>query len=320
MIELPGVDIDRKNIITSDEGIALDAVPKHMVIIGAGVIGLELGSVWLRLGSKVTVVEFMAGALWGIDRQTRDLAQRTFAAQGMEFLLEHKVTGATTKKNQITVTAEGKDGKTTELKCDKLLVAVGRRPFTDNLNAAEVGVKISDRGRVEINEHTLETSVPGIYAIGDVIRGPMLAHKAEEEGVMVAEIVAGKPGHVNYDVIPGIVYTWPEVAWVGKGEEELKEAGIQTATGKFLFRANGRAKAAGDTDGQVKFITDKKTDRVLGAFIVGPNASELIGEVAVLMEFGGTSEDLARTCHGHPTLSEVVKEAALAVDKRALHG
>ena len=320
VIELPNLQVDRKNIITSDEAIALDKVPEHMVIIGAGVIGLELGSVWSRLGAKVTIVELLPGILMSMDRQMRELAQRILTKQGINFLFEHKVTEAKVKKNKVEVTAENNKGESQSITCDKLLVAVGRRPVTENLNLEAAGVKLTERGRVQVDPHTLQTSVPGIYAIGDVIEGPMLAHKAEDEGVMVAEILAGKPGHVNYEAIPWVVYTWPEIAWVGRGEEQLKEAGIAYNTGKYMFKPNGRAKAMNESDGQVKFIADKKTDKILGAFIVGPSASELIGETAVAMEFGASSEDIARSTHAHPTLSEVIKEAALAVDKRALHG
>ena len=319
IINLPGLDVDGKSIITSDEAIALEKVPEHLVIIGGGVIGLELGSVWKRLGAKVTVVELLPGILMGIDRQMRDLATRTYKKQGLEFMFEHKVTEAKSAKGKVKLVAENKKGEKKEIECDKLLVAVGRRPVTENLNLDKIGVKLTPRGRVEVNPHTLETSVPGIYAIGDVIEGPMLAHKAEDEGVMVAEILAGKSGHVNYDAIPGVVYTWPEIAWVGKGEEELKEAGIEYNTGKFMFRPNGRAKAMNEGDGQVKFIADKKTDKILGVFIVGPNASELIAEAAVAIEFGASAEDIARSTHAHPTLSEVMKEAALDVDGRSLH-
>lgn len=320
VIRLPGIEIDGKQIITSDEAIALEEVPEHLVVMGGGVIGLELGSVWKRLGARVTVIELMPGILWGMDRQTRELAQRTFQKQGLEFLLEQKVTGAEVKKKKVTVKVESADGKKkSELECDRLLVCVGRKPYTESLGLDKVGVKVNERGRVDVDDH-LQTNIPGIYAIGDVIRGPMLAHKAEEEGVMVAEVLAGKPGHVNYNAIPSVVYTWPEVASVGRGEEELKEAGIEYKVGKYMFRPNGRAKAMNESDGQVKVIADKKTDRVLGVFIVGPNASELIAEAAIAIEFGASSEDIARTCHAHPTLAEVLKEAAMAVDNRAIHG
>ena len=319
VIPLPGLKIDGTSIITSDEAIALDTVPEHLVVIGGGVIGLELGSVWKRLGARVTIVELLPGILWGMDRQMRELAQRIFQKQGLELLLERKVTSATVTKKKIRATIESADGKEkSELECDRLLVCVGRRPYTEGLGLETVGVRLNERGRVEVNDH-LESSAPGVYAIGDVIRGPMLAHKAEEEGVMVAEQLAGKSGHVNYAVIPSVVYTWPEVAWVGRSEEELEQAGVEFRTGKFLFRANGRAKAMNDVEGQVKVLADAHTDRVLGVFIIGPNASELVAEAAVAMEFGASAEDIARTCHAHPTLSEVVKEAALAVDGRAIH-
>ncbi len=319
IIRIPGFEPDGETVITSDHAIALKEVPKHLIVIGGGVIGLELGSVWMRLGAKVTVVELLPDILMGMDKQMRELARRTLQKQGMEFLLEHKVVSAEKKKGGVTVQLETTAGEKKSLEGDRLLVAVGRRPYTDGLNTDAVGVKINARGRVEVNPHTLATSAPGIYAIGDVIEGAMLAHKAEEEGVMVAEIIAGKKGHVNYKALPYIVYTWPEFAWVGQSEEELQKAGIEYRTGKFLFRPNGRAKAMNEPDGQVKFIADKRTDTILGVFIVGPNASELIAEAVVAMEFGASAEDIARSFHAHPTLSEAVKEAALDVDKRSIH-
>ncbi|MCB1140173.1 MAG: FAD-dependent oxidoreductase, partial [Leptospiraceae bacterium] len=244
---------------------------------------------------------------------------RTLQKQGLEFLFEHKVTSAVAGKKGVDITVQDKNGEEKKLNSELLLVSVGRKPFTEGLGAENVGVKINDRGRVEVNPHTLQTSVPNIYAIGDVIEGPMLAHKAEEEGVMVAENLAGKSGHVNYDTVPWVVYTWPEIAWVGKGEEQLKKEGIEYRTGKFLFRPNGRAKAMGQGDGQIKILADKRTDTILGVAIVGPNGSELLAEAVVAMEFGGSAEDIARTFHAHPTLSEVMKEAALDVDKRSIH-
>ncbi|MCB1155322.1 dihydrolipoyl dehydrogenase, partial [bacterium] len=273
IIELPNMKPDGKHIITSDEAIALDQVPDHLIIIGAGVIGLELGSVWHRLGARVTIVELLPGILMSMDRQMREQAQRILTKQGLEFLFEHKVTEAKVKGKEVVVTLEGKDQKKSELKGDRLLVAVGRRPYTDDLGLDKVGVKLNQRGRVEVDPHSLATGVPGIYAIGDVIEGAMLAHRAEDEGVMVAENLAGKKGHVNYEAVPWIVYTWPEIAWVGRGEEALKEAGIEYRTGKYMFKPNGRAKAMNEPDGQVKFIADKRTDKILGVFIVGPNAS-----------------------------------------------
>ncbi|MCR9143283.1 MAG: dihydrolipoyl dehydrogenase [bacterium] len=319
IIRLPHIQTDGEVIITSDEAIALEKIPEHMVIIGGGVIGLELGSVWKRLGAKVTVVEMLPGILMTMDKQMRDLATRTLTKQGIEFLFETKVTKAEKKGKKASITYEAKDGKSTTIEADKLLVAVGRKPYTDSLNLEAVGVKLNDRGRVQADPHSLETGVAGIYAIGDVIEGPMLAHRAEEEGVKIAEILAGKPGHVNYDAVPWIVYTWPEIAWVGKSEDQLKEEGVQYNTGKYMFKANGRAKAMNEADGMVKFIADKRTDKILGAFIVGPNASEMIAEAAIAVEFGASAEDIGRSFHAHPTLSEIVKEAALDVNKEAIH-
>lgn len=319
IIRLPHIQTDGEVIITSDEAIALEKVPDHMVIIGGGVIGLELGSVWRRLGAKVTVVEMLPGILMTMDKQMRDLATRTLTKQGIEFLFETKVTKAEKKGKKASITYEDKGGKSTTIEADKLLVAVGRKPYTESLNLEAVGVKLNDRGRVQADPHSLETGVAGIYAIGDVIEGPMLAHRAEEEGVKIAEILAGKPGHVNYDAVPWIVYTWPEIAWVGKSEDELKKEGVAYNTGKYMFKANGRAKAMNEVDGMVKFIADKRTDKILGAFIVGPNASEMIAEAAIAVEFGASAEDIGRSFHAHPTLSEIVKEAALDVNKEAIH-
>ena len=318
-IAIGGMTIDEKQIITSDTAIALEKVPESMTIIGGGVIGLELGSVWNRLGTKVTIVEMLPDILMGLDAQMRQMARRTLQKQGMEFLFEHKVTGATAGKKGVETKVQDKEGKEKTLQSDILLVSVGRKPFTEGLGAENVGVKINERGRIEVDPHTLQTSVPNIYAIGDVIEGPMLAHKAEEEGVMVAENLAGKSGHVNYNTVPWIVYTWPEIAWVGKGEDQLKKEGIEYKTGKFMFRPNGRAKAMGQIDGQVKVFADKRTDTLLGVAIVGPNASEILSECVVAMEFGGSAEDLARTFHAHPTLTEAIKEAAMDVDKWSIH-
>ncbi|MCB1172783.1 MAG: dihydrolipoyl dehydrogenase [Leptospiraceae bacterium] len=320
VIPLPGLEVDGEHIITSDHAIALQKVPEHLVIIGGGVIGLELGSVWKRLGARVTVIELLPGILMGLDRQMRELALRLFKQQGLEFLFEHKVVGAENKKGQVEIKIVDKDDKeAAPIIADKLLVAVGRRPFTDKLNLESVGVKLTERGRVAVDGHSLQTSNPLIYAIGDVIDGPMLAHKAEEEGVKIAEDLAGKSGHVNYNAVPFVVYSWPEIAWVGKGEDELKAAGIPYNSGKFLFRPNGRAKAMGAGDGQVKILAHKETDELLGIAIVGPGASELIAEAVIAIEFGAAAEDIARSFHAHPTLAEVMKEAALAVDRRALH-
>lgn len=313
--QLPGIEIDEKSVVSSTGALALSKVPKRMVVVGAGVIGLELGSVWRRLGSKVTVVEFLDRILPGIDGDVARQMQKILTKQGMSFKLGHKVTGVS--KGKVTI-EPAKGGKEDTIETDVVLVCIGRVPHTEGLGLEDIGVARDNRGRVIVDDH-FQTSVEGIYAIGDVIAGPMLAHKAEEEGVAVAEILAGQAGHVNYNVIPNVVYTSPEVASVGKTEEELKEAGVAYASGKFPFTANGRAKANQQTDGFVKILADKETDRVLGVHIVGVNASEMIGEAAVLMEFGGSAEDLARTCHAHPTLTEAVKEAALAVDKRAIH-
>ncbi len=313
--QLPGIEIDEKSVVSSTGALALSKVPKRMVVVGAGVIGLELGSVWRRLGSKVTVVEFLDRILPGIDGDVARQMQKILTKQGMSFKLGHKVTGVS--KGKVTI-EPAKGGKEDTIETDVVLVCIGRVPHTEGLGLEDIGVARDNRGRVIVDDH-FQTSVEGIYAIGDVIAGPMLAHKAEEEGVAVAEILAGQAGHVNYNVIPNVVYTSPEVASVGKTEEELKEAGVAYTSGKFPFTANGRAKANQQTDGFVKILADKETDRVLGVHIVGVNASEMIGEAAVLMEFGGSAEDLARTCHAHPTLTEAVKEAALAVDKRAIH-
>ena len=318
-IAIPGMEIDEKQIITSDTAIALEKVPESMTIIGGGVIGLEMGSVLNRLGTKVTIVEMLPDILMGLDGQMRQMARRTLQKQGLDFLFEHKVTEAKAGKKGVDIKVQDKNGEEKSLNSEILLVSVGRKPFTEGLGAENVGVKINDRGRVEVDPHTLQTSVPNIYAIGDVIEGPMLAHKAEEEGVMVAENLAGKSGHVNYNTVPWIVYTWPEIAWVGKSEEELKKEGVEYRTGKYMFRPNGRAKAMGQIDGQVKIIADKRTDTILGVAIVGPNGSELLAEAVVAMEFGGSAEDIARSFHAHPTLSEVMKEAAMDVDKRSIH-
>ncbi|MBH0238698.1 dihydrolipoyl dehydrogenase [Methylobrevis albus] len=316
---LPGITIDEQRVVSSTGALALAEVPEKLLVIGAGVIGLELGSVWSRLGAKVTVVEYLDRILPGMDGEVAKQFQRILAKQGFDFRLGAKVTGVAEADGGLGVTVEPAAGGEAEtIAADVVLVAVGRKPYTDGLGLEEVGVKLDGRGRVETDGH-YKTSVDGIYAIGDVIVGPMLAHKAEDEGIALAEILAGQAGHVNYDVIPGVVYTMPEVASVGRTEEELKTAGIAYNAGKFPFTANGRAKATLHTDGFVKVLADAETDRVLGVHIVGAGAGELIHEAAVLMEFGGSAEDLARTCHAHPTMSEAVKEAALNVDKRAIH-
>lgn len=317
--KLSDVAIDEKKIVSSTGALELDAVPENLIVIGAGVIGLELGSVYARLGSKVTVIEYLDRILPGMDLEIAKSFQRLLQKQGFQFKLSCKVVGARQTKGRVSLSIEASKGGSPEtLEGDVVLVAIGRVPYTHGLGCDEVGIKRDAKGRIEVDAH-YATSVSGIYAIGDVIKGPMLAHKAEDEGIAVAEILAGQAGHVNYDVIPGVVYTSPEVATVGKTEEDLKAAGIDYKIGKFPFVANGRAKANQTTDGFVKILADAATDRVLGAHIVGPMAGELIHEVVVLMEFGGSAEDLARTCHAHPTLAEAVKEAALAVANRAIH-
>ncbi len=316
---LPGVEVDEKTIVTSTGALELDRVPGHLVVIGGGVIGLELGSVWRRLGAEVTVVEFLDRIIPGNDGEIAKQFERVLAKQGIKFKLSTKVTTAAQTGAGVTLTLEAvKDGKTSELQADIVLLAIGRRAYTAGLGLAESGVALDARGRVETDGH-FATNIPGIYALGDVIAGPMLAHKAEDEGVALAERLAGQAGHVNYDAIPGVIYTSPEVASVGQTEEQLKTAGTEYRIGKFPFTANGRARAMGQTDGLVKILADKRTDRLLGAHILGPDAGTLIAELAMAMEFGASSEDVARICHAHPTLNEAVKEAALAVDGRALH-
>ena len=318
-VPLPGVDVDEDRIVTSTGALELEEVPGHLVVIGGGVIGLELGSVWRRLGAKVTVVEFLDRIVPGMDLEVAKTFQRVLAKQGFVFKLSTKVVGATSDDSGVTLSLEPvKGGAPETLRADVVLLAIGRRAYTEGLGLAEAGVETDPRGRVKTDAH-FATNVAGIYAIGDVIAGPMLAHKAEDEGVALAEILAGQAGHVNYAAIPGIVYTWPEVASVGETEETLKEAGIAYNVGKFPFTANGRARAMGSTDGFVKILADKATDRLLGAHIVGPDAGALIAEIVTAIEFGASAEDVARICHAHPTLSEAVKEAALAADGRALH-
>ncbi len=316
---LPGVTIDEKQIVSSTGALVLHKIPKSMVVIGAGVIGLEMGSVWRRLGADVTVIEFLDVILPPMDGEVRKQMQRILEKQGMKFKLGHKVTAAKPGKDGVEVTIEpAKGGPAETLAAEVVLVAIGRRAYTQGVGLDVAGVNADKRGFVTVDEH-FQTNVEGIFAIGDVIGGQMLAHKAEDEGVACAEILAGQASHINYDAIAGVVYTWPEVAGIGKTEEQLKEAGIAYTVGKFPFTANGRARANGDTDGFAKILADAKTDQVLGCHIVGPAAGDLIMEVAVAMEFGGSSEDIARTCHAHPQLGEVVKEAALAAGKRALH-
>ncbi len=317
---LRGIDIDEKRIVSSTGALVLPKVPDKLVVVGAGVIGLELGSVWRRLGADVIVVEFLDRILPGTDLDVAKNFQRILQKQGIAFKLSSKVTAVDSsgKKLKATVEPASAGGAAETIEADVVLVAIGRVPFTEGLGLEDAGVKKDNRGRVIVDGH-FATNVPGIYAIGDVIAGPMLAHKAEDEGVAVAEILAGQAGHVNYDVIPNVVYTYPELASVGKSEEELKEAGVAYNVGKFPFTANGRAKVNLETDGFVKILADAKTDRVLGVHILGPDAGNMIAEAAVAMEFGAAAEDIARTCHAHPTHTEAVKEAALAVGKRAIH-
>ena len=316
---LKGVEVDEKKIVSSTGALALGGVPKSMVVIGGGYIGLEMGSVWQRLGSKVIVVEFLDRILPGMDGEVSSLMQRILGKQGMSFKLGTKVTGAKVSGKGVSLTLEAaKGGGAETLETDIVLLSIGRRAYTDGLGLKEAGVNVDERGRVVTDKH-FQSNVPGIYAIGDVIAGPMLAHKAEDEGVAVAEILAGQAGHVNYDAIPGVVYTWPEAATVGKTEEQLKSENVAYKVGKFPFTANGRARAMNSSDGFVKILADKATDRVLGVHIVGPDAGHLIAECVLGMEYGASAEDIARTCHAHPTLSEAVKEAALAVDGRPIH-
>ena len=316
---LPGVAVDEKRIVTSTGALELSAVPAHLVVIGAGYIGLELGSVWRRLGAKVTVVEFLDRILPGMDAEVAKSFQRVLTKQGFAFRLSTKVLAAQASDSGVSLTVQRTSGGAEEsVTADAVLVAVGRRAYTAGVGLAEAGVALDERGRIVIDAH-YATNVAGIYAIGDAVSGPMLAHKAEDEGVALAELLAGQAGHVNYGVIPGVVYTWPEVASVGETEEALKAAGTEYTVGKFPFTANGRARAMGATEGFVKILADKATDRILGAHILGPDAGTLIAELALAMEFGASPDDVARTCHAHPTLSEAVKEAALAAEGRALH-
>jgi dihydrolipoamide dehydrogenase len=316
---LPGITIDEKRVVSSTGALVLDKVPAKLLVVGAGVIGLELGSVWRRLGAEVLVVEFLDRILPGMDNEVCRQFQRLLEKQGIAFKLSSKVAGVDTSGNRLKAKVEPASGGAAEvIEADVVLVAVGRVPYSNGLGLDEAGVKKDNRGRVVVDGH-FATNVPGIYAIGDVITGPMLAHKAEDEGVAVAEIIAGQAGHVNYDVIPNVVYTYPEIASVGKSEEELKAGGVAYNVGKFPFTANGRAKVNLQTEGFVKILADAKTDRVLGVHIMGPDAGNMIAEAAVAMEFGAAAEDIARTCHAHPTLTEAVKEAALAVGKRSIH-
>ncbi len=316
---LPGIDIDEKNIISSTGALSLDKVPKKLAIIGGGYIGLEMGSVWSRLGSEVTVIEYLEYITPGMDREISNEFQKILTKQGIKFKMGSKVNSI--KNNGPNVSINYTDVKTSKneiLEFDKVLVSVGRKPYTEGLNLTKVGIKKDKKGRIEVNEK-LQTSIKNIYAIGDVIKGPMLAHKAEEEGIAVAEILAGQAGHVNYDVIPGVIYTSPEVATVGKTEEQLKSENKSYKIGKFPFLANSRAKVNNETEGFVKILADSSTDKVLGVHIIGPHCGDMIAEMALAMEFGASAEDIARTCHAHPTHTEAIKEAALAVDKRPIH-
>ncbi|MCI9845808.1 dihydrolipoyl dehydrogenase [Flavobacterium pectinovorum] len=316
---LPFIKIDKERIITSTEALALKEVPKHLVIIGGGVIGIELGQVYLRLGAQVSVVEFMDRIIPGMDGSLSKELTKVLKKQGMKFYVSHKVKSVERNGDAVTVQAENAKGETITLEGDYSLVSVGRRPYTDGLNADKAGVKISDRGQVEVNDH-LQTSVPNIYAIGDVVRGAMLAHKAEEEGTMVAEILAGQKPHIDYNLIPGVVYTWPEVAAVGQTEEQLKAAGVKYKSGSFPFKALGRARASADLDGFVKILADEKTDEVLGVHMIGARTADLIAEAVTAMEFKASAEDISRMSHAHPTFAEAVKEAALAAtENRAIH-
>ena len=319
VVRLKGIDIDEKRIVSSTGALSLTEVPRHLLVIGAGIIGLELGSVWRRLGAQVTVVEFLDGVLPGMDGEVQRQAQRLFEKQGMTFKLSSKVTAVDASGKRLKVTMEpAKGGAAESIEADVVLVSVGRLPFTEGLGLEELGVRLDERGRV-IVDHYYATNVPGIWAIGDVIAGPMLAHKAEDEGVALAEILVGQAGHVNYDAIPNVVYTYPEIAAVGETEEELKAAGVAYNVGKFPFTANGRAKVNLTTEGFVKILADAKNDRVLGVHLICADAGNMIAEATIAMEFGASAEDIARTCHAHPTLPEAVKEAAMAVAKRAIH-
>ena len=317
---LPGVKIDEKNVISSTGALSLEKIPNNLIVIGGGYIGLEMGSVWARLGSQVTVIEYLDHIIPGMDREISREFQKILTKQGIKFKLDSKVTGASTEKNKKVIVdfVNNKTKVKERMECEKVLVSVGRKPYTEGLNLSKIGINKDDKGRIEVNEK-FQTSVQNIFAIGDVIKGPMLAHKAEEEGIAVAEILVGQAGHVNYSVIPSVIYTAPEVASVGKTEEQLKRLNINYKIGKFPFLANSRAKVNNETDGFVKILADSKTDKVLGAHIIGPHCGDMIAEMVLAMEFGASSEDIARTCHAHPTHTEAIKEAALAIDKRPIH-
>ena len=315
---MPGIEFDEKTIVSSTGALTLEAVPKKMVVVGGGYIGLEMGSVWSRLGAEVHVVEFLENITPGMDREVSTEFMKILKKQGIKFHMQTKVEGIKKNAKGATVSTSDKEGKKIDFDCEVVLISVGRKPNTDNLNLDTIGVELDEKKRIKTDK-SFQTNISNVYAIGDVIEGPMLAHKAEDEGIAVAENIAGQSGHVNYDIIPGVVYTTPEVASIGKTEEQLKEANIKYKIGKFSFMANSRAKAIDEAEGFVKILADEKTDRVLGAHLIGPHAGELIGEIGIAMEFGASAEDIARTCHAHPTFSEAVKEAALSVDKRAIH-
>jgi dihydrolipoamide dehydrogenase len=318
-LSIPSVPIDKKRIITSTEALNLTEVPKHMIVIGGGVIGMELGSVYARLGAKVTVVEFLDRLIPTMDGALSKELQKVLKKLNFEFFFNHKVTGASVKGKEVVVTAEDKEGKKIEIKGDYCLMSIGRKPYTEGLGLENAGIKLDERGKIPVNDH-LETAVPGIYAIGDVIKGAMLAHKAEEEGVLVAEQMAGQKPHINYNLIPGVVYTWPEVAAVGFTEEQLKEQGRAYKVGNFPFKASGRARASMDLDGFAKVMADKNTDEILGVHIIGPRAADMIAEAVVAMEYRASAEDIARMSHAHPTYTEVFKEACLAATQnRPIH-
>ena len=317
-LALPKVDFDEKTIVSSTGALSLKTVPKKMLVVGGGYIGLEMGSVWSRLGTEVHVVEFLDHITPGMDNEISKEFLKILQKQGIKFHLEVKVENIIKKKKRVVVTTSNKEGKKLDFDCDVVLIAVGRKPNTKNLNLEKIGINLDSKKRIKVDKK-YQTNIKNIFAIGDVIEGPMLAHKAEEEGISVAETIAGQAGHVNYDVIPGVVYTTPEVATVGKTEEQLKENQIAYKVGKFSFMANSRAKAINEAEGFVKILADSKTDKVLGVHMIGPHAGEMIAEMSLAMEFGASSEDIARTCHAHPTFSEAIKEAALAVDKRTIH-
>ena len=317
-VSLPGIEIDEKVIVSSTGALKLEQVPKKMVVVGGGYIGLEMGSVWSRLGSEVHVIEFLDHITPGMDKEISSEFMKILKKQGINFHMQHKVEKIKKDNSNVVVTTLNENDKKKDFECDVVLISVGRKPNTDGLNLKNIGVELDEKKRVKTDKN-FKTSQNNIYAIGDVISGPMLAHKAEDEGIAVAENIAGQSGHVNYDTIPGVIYTSPEVASIGKTEEQLKELNIKYKIGKFSFMANSRAKAINEVEGFVKILADEKTDKVLGAHLIGPHAGELIAEIGIAMEFGASSEDIARTCHAHPTFSEAVKEAALSVDKRAIH-